>query len=115
MADPVRLQLLMGPGIPVTPPRAVIDALQEVKVESGSGDTQSGFELTFAIPNTLAAADALPAHGRLEHPDLPRRDRVTLGGTTTVLMDGVTTHHELPLRGGPDLDPVGEGQGPHRR
>ena len=28
----------------------VIDALQEVKVESGSGDTQSGFELVFDVP-----------------------------------------------------------------
>ena len=29
----------------------MIDALQAVKVESGSGETQSGFELTFRLSN----------------------------------------------------------------
>ncbi len=47
MADPVRLQLLMGPGIPFPAPREVLAALQEVKVESGSGESQSGFVFRF--------------------------------------------------------------------
>ena len=46
---------------------------------------------------------------------------VTLGGTTTVLMDGVMTHHEIRSDGGPTSTLVGQGQGPdgadghHRR
>jgi len=51
VAEPVRLQLLLGPGIPLPAPREVIDAVQELKVESGSGGTQSGFELTFRLSN----------------------------------------------------------------
>ena len=51
MPEPVRLQLLIGPGVPIPVPRAVLDAVQEVKVESNSGETQSGFEITFRISN----------------------------------------------------------------
>ena len=47
----VRLQLFMGPGVPIPAPREVIEAVQEVKVESNSGETQSGFELSFRLSN----------------------------------------------------------------
>ena len=65
----------IGP-VPVPAPREVVEALVSVKVEDGSGDTQSGFELTFELParsplRTLflltgggsAAADARGAGG----------------------------------------------------
>ena len=51
MPEPVRLQLLIGPGVPVPVPREILNAVQEVKVESNSGETQSGFEVTFKISN----------------------------------------------------------------
>ena len=51
MAEPVRLQLLIGPGVPVPAPREVIDAVTQVNVESNSGETQSGFELALQISN----------------------------------------------------------------
>ena len=51
MGDAVQLQLLVGPVVPLPPPRDVLDAVRSVKVESGSGDAQSGFELTFALTN----------------------------------------------------------------
>ena len=41
-----------------------IDALQRGQGRAGSGETQSGFELTFDALEPLAAAHALPAHRR---------------------------------------------------
>jgi hypothetical protein len=101
VADPVRLQLLMGPGVPIPAPRIVIDALEQVKVESGSGQTQSGFELTLKIQNTSPLQTLFLLTGGASIPIFRVVIAVTLGGTTTVLMDGVMTHHELRSDGGP--------------
>ena len=49
MQGGVQLSLLIGP-VPVPAPREVVEALVHAKVETGSGDTQSGFELTFELP-----------------------------------------------------------------
>ena len=70
---------------------------RQVKVESGSGETQSGFELDLPALEPLAAAHALPAHRRREHPDRPRRDRGHDQRHDEVLIDGVMTHHEVQL------------------
>ena len=48
MLDSVQLRLLIGPIIPLTPPRAVMDALAEVEVKVDDVG-QSGFKLTFSI------------------------------------------------------------------
>ena len=101
MPEPVRLQLLMGPGIPIPAPREVMDAVQEVKVESGSGETQSGFELTFRISNRSPLQTLLLLTGGSSIPIFRVVIAVTLGGSTTVLMDGVMTHHEVRSDGGP--------------
>ena len=75
MPEPVRLQLLIGPGVPVPAPREVIDAVQarDRRVELGRDAERLRAHAHDLEP--LAAADALPAHRRLEHPDLPRRHR----------------------------------------
>ncbi|MBL8308506.1 MAG: hypothetical protein JNM33_17565, partial [Rubrivivax sp.] len=49
MATGIQLQLLIGP-VPVPAPREVVEALASVKVEVGSGDTPSGFEMSFDLP-----------------------------------------------------------------
>lgn len=101
MPEPVRLQLLMGPGVPVPAPRAVIDAVDEVKVESGSGESQSGFELTFRIPNRSPLQTLFLLTGGSSIPIFRVVVGVTFAGSTTVLMDGVVTHHELRSEAGP--------------
>jgi hypothetical protein len=101
MASPVRVQLLMGPGVPVTPPRVVMDALQEVKVESASGETQSGFELTFRLDNRSPLQALFLLTGGSSIPIFRVVIAVTFGGTTSVLMDGVMTNHELRSDGSP--------------
>jgi hypothetical protein len=91
----------MGPGVPVPAPRAVLDAIDQVKVESGSGQTQSGFELTLKISNRSPLQTLFLLTGGSSIPIFRVVIAVTLRGTTTVLMDGVMTHHELSSDGGP--------------
>jgi hypothetical protein len=101
MAEPVRLQLLMGPGVPIPAPREVIDAVQEVKVESNSGETQSGFEITFKVSNRSPLQTLFLLTGGSAIPIFRVVIAVTLRGAATVLMDGVMTNHELRSDGGP--------------
>ena len=101
MASPVRLQLLMGPGVPLPAPRAVIDAVDTIKVESGSGETQGGFELTLKIDNRSPLQTLFLLTGGSSIPIFRVVIAVTIGGTTDVLMDGVVTHHELRTDGSP--------------
>jgi hypothetical protein len=91
----------MGPGVPLPAPREVIDAVQEVKVESASGETQSGFELTFKISNRSPLTTLFLLTGGSSLPIFRAVIGVTVGGATTVLMDGVVTHTELRSEAGP--------------
>lgn len=96
---PVRLQLFTGPAVPIPAPKIVLDALREVTVESGSGATQSGFELVFDVPKKSPLATLFLLTGGASIPILRVVIAVTLGGATTVLMDGVMTHHEVRTEG----------------
>lgn len=101
MPDVVRLQLLVGPVVPLPAPREVLDAVREVKVESTSGETQSGFELTFSLSNRSPLHTLFLLTGGSSIPILRVVIAVTVGGTTTVLADGVMTHHEVRPGTGP--------------
>lgn len=96
---PVRLQLFIGPAVPVPAPRPVVDALQEVKVEVGSGATQSGFELTFSIDKKSPLQTLFLLTGGASIPILRVVIAVTVNGSTQVLSDGVVTHHEMSTDG----------------
>jgi hypothetical protein len=101
MPEPVRLQLLMGPAVPIPAPREVIEAVQEVKVESSSGETQSGFEISFKISNRSPLQTLFLLTGGSSIPIFRVVISVTHRGQTTVLMDGVMTNHELRSDTGP--------------
>ncbi|WP_353474576.1 hypothetical protein PVT71_21760 [Salipiger sp. H15] len=95
------LQLLFGPGVPVPAPRAVIDALQGVKINENSGDTQSGFELMFALEkdSPLSTLFLLAGGGAL--PILRVALVATISGTAMPLINGVVTNTDLsPGAGG---------------
>jgi hypothetical protein len=49
LSSGVKLSLYIGPLVPIPVGRDVLDALESVQVEVASGDTQSGFELTFRL------------------------------------------------------------------
>src|SRR5215471_15457431 len=101
MSSAARLQLLIGPGVPVPVPRFVLDAITEVKVESNSGETQSGFELTFQISNRSPLQTLFLLTGGSGIPVLRVVVAVTFNGETTVLVDGVMTDHEMRADGSP--------------
>jgi hypothetical protein len=91
----VRLQLFLGPAVPVPAPKVVVDALQEVKVEAGAGDVQSGFELTFTVPKRSPLQALFP----VDVPALRVVVSVTVRGVPEVLIDGVITHHDITANG----------------
>lgn len=95
----VRLQLYTGPAVPVPAPKVVLDALREVTVESGSGDTQSGFELVFDVSKKSPLNTLFLLTGGASIPILRVVVSVTVGATTDVLVDGVMTHHEIQTDG----------------
>jgi hypothetical protein len=91
---PFLLQLLIGPGIPLPAPKAVIDALTSVQVTSNT-EGASGFQLTF----TLASNSALPTlfllTGNSPLPIFRVIIMVIVRGLPEVLMDGVVTRTEV--------------------
>lgn len=101
MGEAVQLHLLVGPVVPLPAPREVLDAVRSVKVETGSGETQSGFELTFTLSNRSPLHTLFLLSGSASIPILRVVVAVTLRGVTTVLADGVMTHHEVTSDGGP--------------
>ncbi|MBR0774301.1 hypothetical protein JQ625_05595 [Bradyrhizobium diazoefficiens] len=101
MQGGVQLSLQIGPA-PVPAPREVLETLTHAKVEIGSGDAQSGFELTFDLPvrSPLRTIFLLAGGGAL--PPLLRVVLVvTINGTAESLIDGMVTNAETqPGSGG---------------
>jgi hypothetical protein len=100
MLSGVQLSLRIGP-VPVPVPREVAEALVRVKVENGSGETQSGFELSFELParSPLRTLFLLTGGGSL--PLMRVVLVVTINGTAQSIIDGVTTNVETrPGEGG---------------
>ena len=96
----IKLSLFIGP-IPIPAPKEVVEALSSAKVEIGSGETQSGFELTFDLParSPLHTLFLLTGGGNLS---LMRVVLVVqIGGQAESVIDGMTTNVEtLPGEGG---------------
>ena len=91
----VRLTLLMGPAVPAPVPRELLDALDSVSVQVGSGETQGGFELNFALDRRSPLYTMFLVTGGATVPIFRVVIAVTVGGSTEVLMDGVMTNHEV--------------------
>jgi hypothetical protein len=94
------MTLMIGPGVPVPVPSEVLDALDSVTVESASGDTQSGFELSFSLDRNSPLTLLFLLTGGSMLPIVRVVIAVTLRGSTTVLMDGVMTNHEIRVGSG---------------
>ena len=93
MLKGVHLSLLIGPGVPVPAPKAVIEAVQSVQVTSGRD--KSGFQITLAVSKKSSLLDTLLPAGFFDPITTRVIIVVTLGGFPHVLMDGVVTQHEL--------------------
>lgn len=100
MLQGVDLSLKIGP-LPVAAPREVVEALVHVKVENGSGDAQSGFELTFELPARSPLCTLFLLAGGSALPLMRVVLVVTINGQAESIIDGVTTHVETqPGEGG---------------
>jgi hypothetical protein len=94
MLDSVQLSLMIGPLIPLTPPRPVMDALAEVEVTVKDVGT-SGFQLTFSIDKQSPLQILFLLTGGL--PILFMRVVLvaTVNGVANVLIDGVITNNHI--------------------
>jgi hypothetical protein len=101
MQGGIQLSLYIGP-VPVPAPREVVDALVHAKVENGSGDTQSGFELTFELPARSPLRTLFLLTGGTSVLPLMRVVLVvTINGNAESLIDGMATNVEMqPGEGG---------------
>ena len=100
MQGGVKLSLHIGP-VPFPAPSEVVEALDSVKVETGSGEAQSGFELTFDLPvrSPLRTLFLLTGGGSL--PLMRVVLVVQIDGNAESVIDGVTTNVETqPGEGG---------------
>ncbi len=96
MVGSIKLSLYMGT-VPAPVPSAVIEALSAVKVDLGSGDTQSGFELTFEIPLRSKVASLFLGLGLAGAGGVPFMRMVlvvTNQGRSEPIIDGVATDIE---------------------
>jgi hypothetical protein len=99
-ANGIQLSLLIGP-VPMPAPREVVDALSSVKVEMGSGDTQSGFELTFDLPARSPLRTLFLISGGGGGVPLMRVVlSVQIGGTSEPIVDGIATHVDMKAGSG---------------
>lgn len=94
MLSKVQLTLMIGPVIPLTIPRAALDALSSVEVNIEDVE-QSGFSLVFSIDKQSPLNILFLLSGGL--PLLFMRVVIvaTVNGVASVLMDGVITHNQI--------------------
>ena len=95
MLKGVHLTLMVGPAVPVPVPQAVLDALTSVTVTTTSGETASGFELTFTLSNRSPLHTIFLLSGGAMPPFIRVIIVATMSGTPQVLMDGVMLNHEV--------------------
>lgn len=89
----VRLQLLLGPTVPLPAPYAVVDSLVEVEVENKDSEFD-GFKLTFTLGKDSLLDYGLLLSGIL---DPPSRTIIIaiINGLPQVLIDGFITRHQF--------------------
>jgi hypothetical protein len=94
MLDSVQLRLLIGPIIPLTPPREVMDAISEVEVQTVDVG-QSGFKLTFSIDKQSPLQILFLLTGGMPLLFMRVVIAVVVNGSTNVLIDGVITNNSI--------------------
>ena len=100
MQGGIKLSLFIGP-VPVPAPKELVEALSSVRVDTGAGETPSGFELTFDMParSPLQTLFLLTGGGAL--PLMRVVLVVQIGGHAESVIDGMTTNVQTqPGEGG---------------
>lgn len=93
MTSGLKLTVLIGPGVPVPVPAAVVNDLEGIEVTSDR--ERSAFQLTFTTSKRSPLLSTLLPAGFLD-PIVTRVILiVTLGGLPLVLVDGIVTAHDV--------------------
>jgi hypothetical protein len=92
--DSVQLTLMIGPVIPLTVPRPVLDALTEVEISVQDVD-QSGFKLTFTIDKQSPLQILFLLTGGMPLLFMRVVIVVSVNGVSNVLIDGVITENQI--------------------
>lgn len=95
MIKGIDLTVMFGPGVPVAAPRSVVDALQSVTIQENSGETQSGFDMMFALEKDSPLNTIFLLAGGAALPILRVALIATINGRATPLINGVITRTEL--------------------
>jgi hypothetical protein len=95
MSEGFYLSLMIGPAVPISVSKDVLDALASVQVMVTAGTSTSGFELTFNIQKNSPLITLFLLSGGSIMPIVRVVIVVTVNGTPDVLMDGVMTEYEL--------------------
>jgi len=94
MSTGIGLILRIGPGVPLTAPKAVIDALQSVEVTSKAVGT-SGFKLVFRIDSGSLLQTLFLVAGGVSIPLVRIVVAVSVNGQIETLIDGVMTKQDV--------------------
>ncbi|MGA8575386.1 MAG: hypothetical protein WB609_06805 [Candidatus Cybelea sp.] len=94
MLKSVQLSLMIGPVIPLTPPRAVLDALSSVEVTVDDIGA-SGFQLIFSIDKQSPLQILFLLTGGLPLLFMRCIIIVTVSGNSNILIDGVITNNQI--------------------
>jgi hypothetical protein len=89
----ISISIMIGPGIPIPVPKAVIDALSEIEVTSEAG-IAGGFSMVFNFSSRSPLNTLLLLIGEAG-PIIRTIIVVNVNGTPNVLMDGMIEHHQL--------------------
>jgi hypothetical protein len=98
----INLTLMIGPAVPIPVSHDVLDALLEAKVVVTSGETLSGFELSFALGKNSPLQTLFMLSGGAPIAIMRVVMAVTVNGTPNVIMDGVMMQHEVTSGADPD-------------
>jgi hypothetical protein len=98
VVEGVQLTLMIGPAVPLPVPRAILDSLSSVTVNSG-GDGPGGFQLTFKLSTRSPLHTLFLVSAGAPIPLIRVVIIVTVNGTPEVLMDGVMTNHQITAGG----------------
>ncbi|RZM19813.1 MAG: hypothetical protein EOO88_37020, partial [Pedobacter sp.] len=99
MLKGIYLTMLIGPGIPVPAPKALMDCISDIQVSNNKD--RSGFQLVFTLGKNDVFINGLIAAGFFD----PTTTRViivaTISGMPNVLVDGIISNHQI----GPSNEP----------
>jgi hypothetical protein len=94
MLNGIHLTLMIGPAVPLPVSKSVLDALASVEVITSS-EGASTFQLRFTLDKNSPLYTLFLVAGGASIPLVRVVIVVTINGTPQVLIDGVTTHHEM--------------------